>query len=86
MTPATLTLSTSPTAETGSTLFVSDLASQYTADPVGRVPFFMPLNQDYFWTAEWQRGEAEALREIASGDIRRFESGEAAIRWLLSDD
>jgi hypothetical protein len=84
---ATLTLPTTPIAKRSTTLLVSDLTSAYTAEPAsGQAPFFVPFGQDYFWTAEWQHGEAEALREIANGDLRRFSSGEAAIRWLLSDD
>ena len=88
MTETTLTIPSTPTAETGGPLLVSDLmASVYTAKPSGReAPFFVPFGQDYFWTTEWQAGEAEALREIASGDFQRFASGEAAVRWLLADD
>jgi hypothetical protein len=83
----TLRLPTTPTAESSATLLFSDLATAYTAEPIrGRAPFFMASGQEYFWTAEWQRGEAEALREIANGDVRRFSSGEAAVRWLLSND
>lgn len=86
---ATLTIRTAPTAESGTSLLVSDLMASINtaAKPDGaRAPLFIPLGQDYFWTAAWQRGEAEALREIANGDIRRFTSGEAAVRWLLADD
>jgi hypothetical protein len=84
----TLMIATTPTAKTCRKLLVSDLmASVYTAKPAGRqAPLFVPFGQDYFWTTEWQRGEAEALREIANGDVHRFVSGEAAVRWLLSDD
>lgn len=50
-----------------------------------RAPFFVPRDQAYYWTHEWQRAEAEGLREIAEGNVRRFASGSAAAAWLLSD-
>jgi hypothetical protein len=87
---STLKISDAPNAESGAGLLVSDLiASVNTAskpERAARAPLFIPHGQDYFWTAEWQRGEAEALEEIANGDIRRFTSGTDAVRWLLADD
>jgi hypothetical protein len=63
-------------------------ANAYTADLAARrrAPLFVPRNQAYFWTAEWQAGEREALAELAKGEGRRFNSGAAAAAWLLSDD
>ena len=83
-----LTLYSEQTAERRSTMYVEAIATAYTAGASARqrAPFFVPRDQDYFWTDEWQRGETEALREIAEGDVRRFTSGMDAIRWLLSDD
>jgi hypothetical protein len=52
----------------------------------GRPPLFVPRGQLYYWTHEWQDGEAEALREIADGQARRFPNGSSAAEWLLSDD
>jgi hypothetical protein len=51
-----------------------------------RPPIFVPSGQLYFWTREWQNGEAEALREIENGEARRFPNGKAAADWILSDD
>ena len=51
-----------------------------------RVPIFMPTSQAYYWTRDWQDGEAEALRDIEDGRVRRFASGAEAARWLLSPD
>jgi hypothetical protein len=31
--------------------------------------------QAWFWTPGWQEGEAEAVAEIARGDVRLFASG-----------
>jgi hypothetical protein len=64
------------------------VATAYTADLEAsrRAPLFVPRNQAYFWTAEWQAGEREALAELANGEGRRFDSGAAAAAWLLSDD
>ena len=51
-----------------------------------RPPVFVPLSQLYYWTREWQEGEAAALREIAEGKTRRFPDGTSAANWILSDD
>jgi hypothetical protein len=52
--------------------------------PPRRAPLFV-RDQAYYWTMEWQRAEAEALREIAEGKALRFSSGAAAAEWLLTD-
>ena len=49
-------------------------------------PSLIAHDQGYFWSAEWQAGEAEALRELADGKGVSFESGSAAAAWLLGDD
>lgn len=41
-----------------------------------------PTDQDYYWTPEWQHNEADTLRELDSGHGQRFETADAAIRWL----
>ena len=46
----------------------------------------IPRSQLYYWSAEWQRLEADALLEIRAGKAMRFETPNDAIRWLLSDD
>ena len=48
-------------------------------------PLFVPRSQLYYWTREWQDGEAEALREIAEGKCRTFKDGSAAAAWLLGE-
>lgn len=47
-----------------------------------RVPFFILRDQAYYWTREWQEGEAEADEEIRRGELQRFGSFEEALRWL----
>lgn len=47
-----------------------------------RVPLFIPREQVYFWTAEWQKGEAEADAELRRGEARSFDDPEEALRWL----
>jgi hypothetical protein len=49
------------------------------------VPLFVPASQAYYWTLDWQRAEARALRELAEGHGRRFASGAAAAEWLLAE-
>ena len=46
----------------------------------------VPRDQLYYWTSAWQENERAALRELADGECREFDSGDDAIRWLLSDD
>jgi hypothetical protein len=47
---------------------------------------WLPPDQEYYWTEEWQAGERETRAELGAGHGMRFESAEDAIRWLLSDD
>lgn len=46
----------------------------------------VPREQWYYWTADWQQGEAEAEADIRAGRLESFESMEDVIRALLSDD
>ncbi len=63
-------------------------ASSLPEDAVGErnVPAWIPASQRYFWTSKWQRDELESLRDIESGDVRRFVDPLDAVRWLLSSD
>ena len=51
-----------------------------------RVPLFIPRDQAYYWTREWQEGEAEADEEIRRGELRRFSDLDEALRWLDSPE
>ncbi len=51
-----------------------------------RVPLFIPRSQAYYWTREWQRGEAEADEELRRGEARRFDDHQEALRWLNSPE
>lgn len=50
--------------------------------PSPRVPFFIPRAQAYYWSREWQRGEAEADTELRRGEARVFDDPQEALRWL----
>jgi hypothetical protein len=52
---------------------------------LGRPPIIPPADQAYFWTAEWQHGEAEAEADLAAGDYVDFDSDDPndIVRWLL---
>jgi hypothetical protein len=50
------------------------------------IPPFIPADQAYFWSAQWQDDEREALAEIAAGNTQSFADPSAAIRYLLSDE
>ena len=51
-----------------------------------RVPLFIPADQVYYWSSQWQRDEAESLADLEAGDARTFDNPQDAIRHLLSDD
>ena len=58
------------------------------AIPAGplRAPLTMPREDRAFWTARWQREEAETRAEIARGEGRSFASAADAIRALYEVD
>jgi len=47
---------------------------------------WLPRDQEYYWTEEWQAGERETRTELAAGNGVRFDTADDAIRWLLTDD
>ena len=49
-------------------------------------PRVIPISQAYYWTREWQEGEAEALRDLETGNSRVFADPRDAIRYLLGPD
>jgi hypothetical protein len=51
-----------------------------------RVPLFIPRDQLYYWTREWQRGEAEADGELLRGEGVSFDNPQDALRWLDSPE
>ena len=51
-----------------------------------RVPLFMPRGQRYYWTQEWQQGEAEADAELRRGEGVTFDNPQDAFRWLDSPE
>lgn len=64
--------------------FHADSASVPTRRSPYRVPFFLSRGQTYYWTREWQEGEAEADAELRRGEGRIFDDPEEALRWLDS--
>lgn len=51
-----------------------------------RVPIFVGRDQLYYWTREWQAGEADALADLAARRFRTFRTGRDAAAWLLRDE
>ncbi len=47
---------------------------------------FIPADQAYYWSSEWQRGEAETRANLKAGNAQTFDDPLDAIRHLLSDD
>ncbi len=40
--------------------------------------------QGWFWTSEWQAGEADATADIAAGRVERFDDDESLLAALLA--
>lgn len=59
---------------------------EFTVEADGQVTLSgtksIPADQAWFWTLEWQEGERMASEQIASGDVRRFESSEELLDFL----
>lgn len=47
---------------------------------------FIPADQQWFWTEEWQAGEREAQAEIEAGNVKSFNSMEDFLADLSKDD
>ena len=73
---------------TTSPTFVAGPVIARATTPVreGGPPLVIPESQEYYWTAEWQAGEREALAEIAAGEGKRFQNARDAVHWLLSSE
>jgi hypothetical protein len=83
----TLTIEPRQNAEQkAATTIASSPATSASKGPGFRLPYFVPKGQVYYWTLEWQKGEAEALADLAEGRVRRFASGADAATWLLADE
>jgi hypothetical protein len=75
------------TSEEEIVLLASASVARATLLPDG-VPFMIPLGQDYYWSAPWQRGLRESMQALEAGDFETFDSDDPndAVRWLFSDD
>ena len=47
------------------------------------IPSFIPADQEYYWSGEWQESERRALDDIAAGRTRTFANPTDAVRYLL---
>ncbi len=64
----------------------SRVATSHGEMATREVPLFIPADQAYYWSAQWQRDEAESLANLKAGNARTFNDPKDAIRHLLSDD
>jgi hypothetical protein len=46
---------------------------------------FIPADQVFYWSSQWQRDEAESLADLKAGHAQTFHNPQDAIRHLLSD-
>jgi hypothetical protein len=47
---------------------------------------WLPRDQEYYWTEDWQVAEQETLQALAAGEGIEFDSTEDLIHWLFSTD
>lgn len=47
---------------------------------------WLPTDQEYYWSADWQAGEQETLRELAAGGGVEFDNTADLMHWLFSAD
>ncbi len=50
-----------------------------------RHPLAVSRAQACYWSRAWQEAEREALRELRTGQGRRFASADEAVAYLLAD-
>jgi len=50
-----------------------------------RAPLFIPSRQLYYWTKEWQDGEATALSDLRLGRSRLFTDRDDLGRYLAGE-
>lgn len=46
----------------------------------------IPVDQQWFWTDEWQQGERKVDAAFAAGKGVEFETAEEFVTWLNADD
>jgi hypothetical protein len=63
----------------------SAIASNREPHAPRRVPWFIPADQVYYWSSQWQRGEAESLANLNAGRSKTFDNPTDAVRYLLDD-
>lgn len=87
MTPAKmLEVNPNSTAAKSSTMRIG--IGPTVTNPGQRPPLFVPRDEIFFWTAEWQAGERASAAEREAGNSIVFDSDdpEDIIRWLHADD
>lgn len=63
----------------------SATVSNHGSDAPRRVPLFIPSDQLYYWSNQWQRDETQSLADLEAGRSRTFDNPQDAIRHLLDD-
>ncbi len=82
--PATVTIQIGATSATP---YPTWAAGSWSTEPPQASHAIAPLtsrSQAFYWSRVWQEGETETLESLAEGKGKRFETGEEAIRWLLT--
>lgn len=73
------------TAVTSVAMQPSRIASNQHGAAHRATPMFIPTDQAYFWSSQWQQGEAETRANLKVGNAKTFDDPLDAIRHLLDD-
>ena len=67
---------------------VSRVTTNVKSSRQRRVPLFIPADEAYYWSGQWQRDVAESMAALRSGDFEDFDSDDPkdVAHWLLSVD
>lgn len=78
MTPDSLEIRPGVTSGKGST----DVTLAPPASSLEQPPLFVPRDELFFWSCEWQEGERESADARARDQLRVFESARELLDWL----
>jgi hypothetical protein len=84
-----MTITVTPAGVTSERVVIENEATASTSSRNGerpRIPLTMPREQTYYWSAVWQRAEAESLADYAAGDFFESHDPNDVIRWLDEPD
>lgn len=79
-------LSFSETAASAGTGAAAQGATNSREPSRRRMPAFIPADQLYYWSSQWQDSERKAMDDLRAGRARTFDDPTSAVRYLLGSD